>query len=303
MQLKKDIWRCAIVAASAQHVLSRGSLEGLPLTWVPGSGNLRYLADPFGIWRDEQLHVFSEYFDYRDAVGRIIVTIFDRSLNLVEQADVLREPWHLSYPFVFEAEGETWMLPEAFQSGGLWLYRAVHFPYRWERAHPIVLDDVPLDATPVHDGTRWWLFYSPAFPEAHRLTHLCAAWSQTLAGPWTSHAANPIVIESNGARPGGTPVWKDGFLHVPLQDCRGTYGAAVRMARFDVLTPDQVSIAETVTLRAPAKASPYIDGCHTLSEVGEFTLIDVKKTRFSLRALTMRPIRDLRRSWHSLVRA
>jgi hypothetical protein len=285
-----------------QHVIAQGSLAELPLTWLPGSGNLRYHADPFGIWRDERLHVFTEFFDYRDAVGRIIVTIFDRALKFVEQVDVLREPWHLSYPFVFQAEGETWLLPEAHQSGGLWLYRAVDFPTRWQRVCRIALDGVPLDATPVHDGTRWWLFYAPAMPEAHRLTHLCAAWADMLEGPWTSHPSNPILVDVNGARPGGTPVWHDGILHLPVQDCRGTYGAALRMVRFDVLTPDQVMTAQTVTIRAPATASPYLDGCHTLSSAGDVTLIDVKRTRFSPRGLAMRPLRDLRRSWQALVR-
>jgi hypothetical protein len=295
MQLKKDIWRCAIVPASMQEVLDRGSLEGWPLTWVPGSGNLRYHADPFGLWRDGQLCVFTEFFDYRDAVGRISVTVFDQAMQLVDQAEVLCEPWHLSYPFVFEAEGETWMLPEAFQSGGSWLYRAIDFPRRWERVRRIVLDDIALDATPVHDGTRWWLFYAPAYPQAHRLTHLCAAWADRIEGPWTPHPANPILAEPNGARPGGTPVLRDGLLHLPVQDCRGTYGAAVRILRFDVLTPDHVVAVETTTIRSPASASPFQDGCHTLSSAGDVTLIDVKQTRFSARALTLRPLRDLRR--------
>jgi hypothetical protein len=30
---------------------------------------------------------------------------------------VLIEPWHLSYPLVFEAEGEIWMLPEGASFG------------------------------------------------------------------------------------------------------------------------------------------------------------------------------------------
>lgn len=302
MQLKKDIWRCAIVPAATQEILARGSLDHWPLTWVPGSGNLRYHADPFGIWRDEHLHVFTEFFDYRDAVGRIRVTVFDRALNLVEQAEVLHEPWHLSYPFVFEADGETWMLPEAFQSGGSWLYRAVDFPRRWERACRMQLDDIPLDATPVHDGTRWWLFYAPAYPEAHRLTHLCAAWADTLEGPWTHHAANPILADANGARPGGAPVWRGGLLHLPVQDCRGTYGAALRILRFDMLTPERIAVTDMATIRAPLSANPYLDGCHTLSGAGDVTLIDVKRTRFSAHGLVTRPLRDLRRSWRALVR-
>jgi hypothetical protein len=302
MQIRKDMWRCAILPAPLEQIVQRGTLAGLPLTWLPGTGNWRYLADPFGLWRDDRLHVFAEHFDYRDAIGRIVATVFDRDLNLLQQAEVLREDWHLSYPFVFEAEGETWMLPEAFQSNGLWLYRAVHFPWRWERVQAIPLDRVPLDATAFHDGTRWWLFYAPAFPAEQRLTHLHAAWADRLEGPWTPHGANPILVDPAGARPGGTPLWHDGSLHLPLQDCRGTYGAALRLLRFEHLEPGRIVTVPAGSLRAPPAATPFLDGCHTLSAAGPVTLIDVKQLRFSPRALTMRPMRDLRRAWHALAR-
>lgn len=299
MQLKKDIWRCGVVHAPIDLILSHGSLSEWPITWVPGSGNLRYLADPFGVWRGGEFHVFAEHFDYRDAVGRIVVTVFGKEWAVIDQREVLREPWHLSYPYVFEAQGETWLMPEAFQSGGLWLYRPIEFPYRWERAHRIMLDHVPLDATPVHDGSRWWLFYAPAFPQNARLTHLRAAWAERLDGAWTEHPGNPILIDPAGARPGGTPVWQEGKLHLPVQDCVGGYGAALRILRFDELTPEHIAVVPTATIRAPASAMPFQDGCHTLSAGGPVTLIDVKQTAFSARGLAMRPLRDLRRMWNA----
>lgn len=295
MQLKKDIWKCAIVGAPVSEIVASGSLDGWPMTWIPGSGDLRYLADPFGIWRDGALHVFAEHFDYRDARGRIVLSIYDRVLNLVEQRIVLREPWHLSYPFVFEADGETWLLPESFGSGGLWLYRAAQFPYRWERAARIALDAVPLDATPFHDGERWWLFYAPAFPEAARLTQLCAAYADRLEGPWRPYAHNPCLSDPLGARPGGTPLRLESGLYLPVQGCAGTYGAAVRLLRIDTLRPDRIDVAVTGTLEAPALAAPFTDGCHTLAAAGAVTLIDVKRTRLSLKGLAVRPLRGLYR--------
>ena len=235
MNWRKDIWRCAIVGASMAEIQAKGSLEDLPLTWLPGSGNLRYMADPFGLWRAGHLFVFAEYFDYRDARGRIVVSEFDGGLNLVRQAFVLSEPWHLSYPYVWEAAGETWMLPESFESGGLWLYRSIAFPDRWERTCRIDLGETPLDATPYHDGSRWWLFYAPAYPEDVRLTHLCAAYADRLEGPWRRYARNPVLVDPQGTRPGGTPIRLDGALYLPIQDCAGTYGAAVRLLRIDAL--------------------------------------------------------------------
>jgi hypothetical protein len=295
MQLRKDFWRCAIVGASLPEIVSAGFLEGWPITWLPDAGDLRYLADPFGLWRDGRLYVFAEHFDYRDAIGRIVVVEYDDALRPIGRRVVLREPWHLSYPFVFEAAGETWLLPEAYQSGGLWLYRATHFPERWERAGRIELDQVPLDASPFHDGTRWWLFYAPAFPAEHRLTHLCAAYADDLTGPWRPFAGNPFFVDANGARPGGTPFIDGGTLHLPLQVSAGTYGAALKLLRIDRLDPERIEATPLPPFGAPAAAAPFTDGCHTLSAAGPVTLIDVKQTRFSAKGLAVRPFRAMHR--------
>ena len=295
VQLKKDIWRCAIVSAPADLIVAAGSLDGLPLTWIPDAGPLRYLADPFGLWRAGRLYVFAELFDYRDAIGRICVSTYDDTLTLIDQAVVLAEPWHLSYPFVLESEGETWMIPEAFQSGGLLLYRAAAFPHRWVRSARIMLDHVPLDATPFHDGDRWWLFYAPAFPVTARLTQLCAAYADRLDGPWQPYAGNPFFVDSAGARPGGTVVWHNGAAHLPIQGCESSYGDKLRLLRFERLHPDAIVAAPVGVLEAPGAAAPFTDGCHTLSAAGPVTLIDVKRTRIAPRSLMMRPLRGLYR--------
>jgi hypothetical protein len=295
VELSKDIWRCAIVGTAMDEIVAAGSLDGLPLTWIPDAGPLRYLADPFGLWRDGRLHVFTELFDYRDAIGRICVSSYDGALTLVDQAIVLAEPWHLSYPFVQEWDGEFWMMPEGFQSGGLWLYRAAEFPHRWVRAARIVLDHVPLDATPFHDGDRWWLFYAPAFPVAARLTQLCAAHADRLDGPWHPYVGNPFFVDQAGSRPGGTVVRHDGAVYLPIQGCEGTYGAKLRLLRFERLDPDAIIAVPMGVLDAPLAAAPFTDGCHTLSAAGPVTLIDVKRTRFSPRGLLVRPLRGLYR--------
>lgn len=299
MQPRKDIWRCGIIPAPLHEVYATGSLDGFDVTWLPRSGNLRYLADPFGLWRGGRLHVFAEHFDYRDARGRIASLTYDADLTLLDRRIVLAEPWHLSYPYVFEAEDAFWMLPESFESGGLWLYRASEFPHRWERAARIALDAIPLDATPCFDGERWWLFYAPAYPEEARLTHLHASWSLSLQGPWHPSAANPILVDARGARPGGTPFQAGDAWHLPVQSCVGTYGAAIRVLRFDTLDVDRVEASVVSEWQAPVAAQPFVDGCHTFSAAGPFTLIDVKQTHYSAKGLLVRPMR----AWHRRKRA
>lgn len=295
VQFRKDIWRPLIAIAPLDQIIRRRSLESVELRWLPSPGPLRYFADPFAYWRDDRLHVFVEAFDYRDAVGVIDVLIYDAQFRLIEHQPVLREPWHLSYPHVFEADGALWMLPEASASGGLTLYRAIDFPLRWAAAARIALDHVPVDATPFHDQGRWWLFYSSADRPRDILRTLHLAHASDLTGPWTPHPMNPVRVDLAGARPGGTPVMVDDQLVFPVQDCTRTYGGAIRLLGLDRLSTDGFRACDLGTIEAPDAVAPFMEGLHTLSAAGPVTLIDVKRRQFSLEGLAMRPLRDLRR--------
>ena len=285
MGLRKDIWRPAIVRASLPVILARGSLEGLPVVWLPPMESFRFLADPFGHWRDGRLHVFVETYDYRVRIGRIEVLVYDANLTLLERLPALAEPWHLSYPFVFEAEGETWMLPEAHKSRGLTLYRAVDFPSRWEPAQRIVLDHVPIDATPLFHAGRWWLFYTVAAREIDKTAALHVAWAARLAGPWHPLPQNPVRFDVASCRPGGTPAVLDGRLMLPVQDCTRTYGGAIRPLWFDELAPERVIATPGPQLPVPPSFAPFTEGLHTLSGAGAVTLIDAKRRESALRGL------------------
>ena len=295
MPLRKDIWRPAIVRASFEQILAAGSLEGLDRVWLPPMGSFRFLADPFGLWRDGRLHVFVETYDYRVRIGTIEVLTYDSELNLLARSPALTEPWHLSYPQLIGADGETWMLPEAHRSGALTLYRAVDFPTRWEAAHRIALDHVPVDATPLwHDG-RWWLFYTSASREPDKMQALHIAFADRLAGPWYPHPLNPVRVDVSSARPGGTARLVGGRPVLPVQDCSRTYGGAIRALTFEVLTPDRVEMETGPQITAPASCAPFVEGLHTLAAAGDVTLVDMKRTELSLQGLAIQANREVKK--------
>lgn len=274
MPRRCDIWRIGIASAPIEEIAARRAIGDV--RWLAEEPDFRFLADPFGIWRSGQLHLFAEAYDYRTRHGVIDCLTLDAGFAVTQRHTVLREAWHLSYPYVFEADGETWMLPEAARSGALTLYRAAVFPNRWEPAASIALDVAPIDATPVRHEGLWWLFYSGGRDRAARMGALHAAWAERLEGPWHPLAANPIRRDIAGARPGGTPFVADGMLCLPVQDCSRTYGGAVRILRFVRLTPDAVDAELGPAIVIPADTL-YREGMHTLAACGPVTLIDAKK--------------------------
>lgn len=300
MPRRCDIWRTGVVRAPIDDIVRRGGLAGLDIAWLTPEPSFTFLADPFGLWRGGRLHLFVEQYDYRTRHGVILCLVFDEAMNLLDRRPALREPWHLSYPFVFEADGETWMLPEAYRSGTLTLYRATAFPFAWEPVATLPLDGPAIDPTPFrHDG-RWWLFYTGSADKAARQAELRIATADSLLGPWTPHPANPVRYDRRGSRPAGTPLIHEGAVHLPVQDCARTYGGGVRMLRFASLATDP-SLAELGDeLSRPA--GPPIDGMHTLSSCGAVTLIDVKRIDRTAGGLAIDLVRGLNRLSRSAAR-
>ena len=270
-----DIWRCGVIAQPLEHLLNTDGQSAVH--WLPEQPAGQFLADPFGWQAGSLLQVFVERFDYRTRHGVIERLTLDHSGRLLETRTALHEPWHLSYPLVFEGEGAVWMLPESHHARRLTLYRADAALEHWNAELQIQLDRVPVDATPLwHDG-RWWMFYSPADTKLTRFSHLHVAWAQRLAGPWHAHPLNPVRVDIRSSRPGGRAVLINGRILLPVQDCSRTYGGAIRPLWIERLDERRFESSVGAALPLPASAGIYRDGMHTLSACGAWTLFDVKR--------------------------
>jgi len=294
MPLFSDIWRVGVLEAPIQAVALAGGLHQAKVRWLPEEPSYTFLADPFGLWRDGRLHLFAEAYDYRTRHGVIDHLELDADFRPVSRSTVIREPWHLSYPSVFEADGETWMAPEAFRSGTFTLYRAKRFPDVWEPAVKIAFDTPAIDPTFFQWEGRWWCAYSPDGTQQDKQGKLHLAYADRLDGPWTTHPGNPVRIDLASSRPGGTPFLHDGRLYLPVQDCTRTYGGDLRLLAVNVLTPDRFEAEATPILKGPADAGRYTGGRHTLAACGPVTLIDAKWIKGSPHGLAIDIARKIR---------
>jgi hypothetical protein len=298
-----DIWRCAIVRRSIDS-LGQEEIKSNELVWLPPTRSYAFRADPFALWRGGKLHIFVENFDYREMVGRIELLVYDESLRFLENRIVLAEPWHLSCPFVFQADGETWMLPEARQSWTLRLYRARSFPDDWEEVYKIEIDAGAVDATPLWYRDRWWLFYSVMRHRPDRYSQLHVAWSERLTGPWHRHPGNPVRVGVSSTRPGGTPLVYGERIDLPVQDCRKTYGGAVRRLSITHLDDKGFEAFDTPWVEPSPSFAPCVDGIHTLAAAGPVTIVDCKRLDSSWYGLALRRFGLARRKlarWRSPV--
>jgi hypothetical protein len=260
-------WNIGLIDAPIEEV---AGLEVPSVTWLPLRRD-HFAADPFGIERDGILHVFFEDYDQRTARGVIGHLAMADDGTVSEPEVVLDTGVHASYPFLIEHEGAVFMLPEVSAAGELVLYEAVDFPSRW-RPVATLLPGVPAaDATIVEFEGRWWMFATRTDRGANQ--NLFVWHAPALMGPWEPHALNPVKTDARSARPGGTPFVASGRLHRPSQDNSRIYGGRLAVNRVEILTPGDFAERPVGFVR-PWPGSPYPDGLHTLSAVGNRTLID-----------------------------
>lgn len=278
---KTDFWRVGIVPARIQTLCEPSALAALQqrIAWLPDPGPWRYLADPFALQEKDAVHVFVEAFDYRTKHAVIERHEFSPQLIWRGKKVVLSRPFHLSYPFIVEDDGEIFMIPESQRAGEIALYRAKSFPDEWVRETALLSGVRGAEASLIHHNGLWWMFFTIVGPQARDQRELHAACSEKLTGPWLPHHRNPILDDRSGARPGGTP-FKDGDGNVvlPVQDCSRTYGGAIRFLRFTSLTPEHVAVERlNVALTGDLVSATHRDGLHTFSACRDLTLIDTKR--------------------------
>jgi hypothetical protein len=168
----------------------------------------------------------------RAAIG---VARSDDAVSWQHLGIVLEEPFHLSYPAVFQDGGTWYMVPESGEAQRVILYESTTFPMEW-RASTTLLEGVYRDPTIfVHDGT-WWMFATDSGEVPEDTLRLFMA--PDLKGPWTEHPASPVVDgDVSRSRSAGSVVVVDGALVRFAQDNSDGYGKAVYAYAISTLTP------------------------------------------------------------------
>jgi hypothetical protein len=267
-------WNVGIMPAPIDAILRAGDRR--PIEWLPARRDA-WAADPFGIERDGELHIFFEDFSRKVNRGVISHVSVGRDGAFSDPECVLDVGVHASYPFLVERDGRVFMLPETSAAGELVLYEAVEFPRCWRRVKTLLPGVAAVDASVVEHEGRWWMF---AGIKGRGQNHTLFVWhAPDLTGPWTSHAANPVKTDARSTRSGGTPFVVDGVLFRPSQDCAQKYGGRVVLNEVELLSPTAFS-ERPVKALGPRRGSLYSEGLHTLAAAGTRTLIDGYGRRF-----------------------
>jgi hypothetical protein len=261
-------WAVAWRRAPAYALLDQRQAE---FSIVPEDGS-RYYADPFPFcWRGRTF-LFVEEFPYATSRGCISVIEIDETGVAGSPRPIVEESYHLSYPFVFDHDGDIWMIPECGEANGIYLYRAESFPYKWRRESCLVDGIAAYDTTLLRHGGQFWLFVCERLWNSSSWDILNLFHAATLTGEWLPHRRNPVLFDGALSRPGGAVFTHQGHHLRPVQDCTKQYGGALSLCRIETLGENEFSQVPFGRIHC----GPH--GCHTYNHAG-IEVIDVFSKR------------------------
>lgn len=225
----------------------------------------RFLADPFVFYKNGRHVCFVEDYNYLTSRGKITAFQIDAN-GYLELGTALEEPFHLSYPFLFEADGELFMCPETHEIKDIRIYKCIDFPLKWS-LHKILMPGVhAVDTNIFKAKNKWWMLTSldssDLMDSYGSELHLFYADTYD-ATNWQSHPLNPIIFDSLRARNGGLIIEDNDIYRVFQTQGFGSSSESMGIMRIVDLTIN--NYAEELVATIPAKFFNDIDGTHTYS--------------------------------------
>lgn len=232
-----------------------------------------FLADPFVIKVGGENFCFLEDYDYN--IERGYISVYKLSEEGAEKlGDTIIEPFHMSYPCIFEYQSRHYICPETSENKDIRLYECEKFPLDWKFKKTIMSDLSAVDTTIFERDGTWWMFTNidpaNAGDNCYELSLFYA--DSPLSDTWTPHPKNPILVDAAKARMGGI-LFDDKFAYrVSQQQAFDQYGKFSVINKITELS--KTDYKEETMIRIEPNFFKNLSGTHHMHSNGEVTVYD-----------------------------
>ena len=231
-----------------------------------------FWADPFIFQHKGIDYVFFEKYCYIKNRGKVSCGVIQGN-NIVDVVDVLELDYHLSFPYIFEDEGEIFLMPETSENKRLEIYKAIDFPTQWQLHTTAFEGEMVADAFFYTDkqSQKWLFINKQAAPTAPMNSELFIYKTDSISlDNLQPHEQNPVMIDARIARNGGEIFEYDGQIYRPSQRNEdGIYGRALNINKIEKLTLEEY-VEKTVQVFKPDFDNKLIAMHHLHQKYGFF---------------------------------
>lgn len=192
-----------------------------------------FIADPFIAIKNKKYSMFFEVFNRTTHQGDIGLAESLNGIDWEYKKIIIDEPFHLSYPYVFQWENNYYLIPESGEDLSVRLYKATSFPDKWEYIGNLLSGYKYIDPSIFRYKDKWWLLVSSDTGV------LNLYYSDDLLKGWRHHPKNPIVkFNKSIARSAGRVFTYKERLYRLAQDGIPRYGSRVFAFEITELTEE-----------------------------------------------------------------
>ena len=239
----------------------------------------RFLADPFVISKNNKTYCFVEDFDC--FLSRGCISLYElNETKATRYGKIVSEPFHMSYPYVFEYKSKFYMVPETYQNKDIRLYEAKEFPNKWRFLKIIFKDVDAVDTTIFEKDGLWWLFTNidPVKSGNHDSELFIFYADNPLSDKWTAHPKNPVICNPLTGRMGGILFDNTFIYRVSQKQSFNKYGYGSNINK--IVTLSATDYAEELEFTIKPNFFNYLDGTHHIHGNSNVTVFDfVKKSK------------------------
>ena len=200
------------------------------------------LADPFLFVKDDVLFLFYE--DKKMYKPAVISMICTKDLeNWTDPRVVLKESFHLSYPWVFEDKGQVYMIPETCEFKSIRVYKANNDLTQFEFYKTILTDDREYEKgfsfsdTSIHKFDNMYYLFTTINDGEKNILELYV--SENIFDGFVKHPCFPIIENNKYGRNAGGLIKYNGKQYRVAQDCEKKYGEDVHLLEINCISKDE----------------------------------------------------------------
>jgi hypothetical protein len=186
----------------------------------------------------------------------------------------LEEDFHLSFPYLFEFQGELYMCPESSENNDIRIYKCVEFPLRW-KLEKIVMERISATDTMIFErGEKWWMLTNidPAGIGDYCSELFIFSSNSPFDSDWKPHPLNPIVVDASRARNAGCVIDGDRYFRFSQGQGFDFYGR--RLVINEIIELTDTGYRESCLSVATPSFGGSAVGMHHLHSNGRITVFD-----------------------------
>lgn len=255
-----------------------------------------WYADPMLFAWNGVEYLFCEAYDRNADYGYIAVTELDSDTPKTPRK-VLDIGQHLSYPCVFERNGQIYMIPETTTQKNVQLFRATKFPDEWEFVAELEKDNEFADSTYFQIDNQAFLLLFEQYCGNGSITKLSVCDAKEIDDGILTPFPSYEFTFSEDSRGAGNVFQHNGKLIRPAQICTPDYGYGLKFMEISLV--DNIYEEQPIGAVCPEELefefSKPVIGIHTYGIGQQYEVIDVKFNDPKLK-------HQLKRIWRRIVR-